>query len=504
MGDFLSGLSHFHFIRPWLLLLTLPAVLAWWLTRRRLAPKTQKPAGMADHLAHALSLDGKRRQRLLPVDAVALCTLLVVLGAAGPSWTRVPNPLVAPTAPLVLALEVSDSMTERDIAPNRLERAKYKIQDILANRTGGRTALVAYAGSAHLIAPLTEDPQVLNSFLSGLFPDVMPVSGNNATLAVEKADTILSAEDSPGAILFVADEIDRADIPALQSYLENDGAPIIALLITESGAPAEELSGIRGLRTVTMTPDDEDVEAVSRHIDAAYQQALAADERQKWDDRGWLFFVPALMLSLLWFRRGWTMRWGVAVLALGLVLPAAPSRADGIADWFWTPDQQGRRAYENRDYEEAARLFQNLAWRGLSLYRAGKYEEAEEVFDRLGGSDALVAKGMAQIRQGNYRDGAKTIEQAVEMDPQNELAIRDLEIAQAIVKQVMEDRQNASADDGADEVVFDEDMEEGQEAQPIQTQQLELQAAEQWMRTVDTRMQDFLKIRLSLEAGGQE
>ncbi|WBU63790.1 vWA domain-containing protein [Paracoccus aerodenitrificans] len=504
MGEFLSGLSYFHFIRPWCLLLVLPALLAWWLTRRRLAPRWQKPAGMADHLAHALSLDGKRGKGLLPVDAVTLCSALIIAGAAGPSWTRVPNPLVAPTAPLVLALEVSDSMARRDIAPSRLDRAKYKIQDILDSRTGGRTALVAYAGSAHLIAPLTEDPDVLNSFLEGLLPDVMPVPGNNATLAVGKADTILSAETSPGAMLFVADEIDRADIPGLQSYLQNDGAPMIVLLITEDENAAEELRGIRGLRVVTMTPDDADVQAVSRHIDAAYRAALAADDRQKWEDRGWLFFLPALLLSLLWFRRGWTMRWGAGLLAAALFLPAGPSHADGLADWFWTPDQQGRRAYENRDYAEAAGLFQDLTWRGLALYRSGQYEDAAEIFDRLDGADALIARGMAEIRQGSYREGAATMQQAVDLDPDNALAVRNLEIAQAIVDYVNESRRESSADDGADEVVFDEEMEEGQEAQPIQTQQLELQAAEQWMRTVDTRMQDFLKIRLSLEAEATE
>ncbi|WP_353476744.1 VWA domain-containing protein (plasmid) [Salipiger sp. H15] len=503
MPEFLTGLSYFHFIRPWLLLLLLPTLLAWWLTRRRLAPRSQKPAGMADHLAHALSLDGHRRRRLLPVDVVMLATALVIAGAAGPSWTRVPNPLVAPTAPLVLALEVSESMARRDIAPSRLERAKYKIQDILANRAGGRAALVAYAGSAHLIAPLTDDPQVLDSFLSGLLPQVMPEPGNNATLAIEKSGTVLDAETSPGAILFVADEIDRADIPALQSYLKDGGAPIILLLISDDDAPAEALRGIRGLRLVTMTPDDEDVAAVSRHIDAAYRAALAADDRQKWEDRGWLLFAPALLLALLWFRRGWTMRWAVGALA-ALVMPATPSSAEGLADWFWTPDQQGRRAYEHRDYAEAAGLFEDLDWRGRALYRAGQYENAAEVFDRLESVDALIAKGLSQIRQGSYREGEETLEQAVARDPSSELAARNLEVAQAILAYVDHARQTSGADDGADEVVFDDEMEGGQDAQPIESQELELQAAEQWMRTVDTRMQDFLKIRLSLETGGGE
>lgn len=301
-------------------------------------------------------------------------------------------------------------------------------------------------------------------------------------------------------MLLVADEIDRADIPALEVHLRGGGAPVIVLLIARDDAPREALRGVRGLRVVPMTPDDGDVAAVSRHVDAAYQAALAQDDRQKWDDRGWLPILPALLIALLWFRRGWTMRWTASLLALALLPLAGPSRAEGLADWFWTPDQQGRRAYENRDFAEAADLFEDPAWRAVALYRAGRYEDAAEMFGRLDGSDALIAKGMAQIRQGSYREGAATMQEAVDLDPANTLAARNLEIARAIVAHVDASRRSSSADDGADEIVFDEEMEEGQEAQPVMTEQLELQAAEQWMRTVDTRMEDFLRTRLALEA----
>ena len=77
----------------------------------------------------------------------------------------------------------------------------------------------------------------------------------------------------------------------------------------------------------------------------------------------------------------------------------------------------------------------------------------------------------------------------------------DLEVARAIVTSLeRERRQSGAGDDGADAVVFDKNMKKGEDGKEIMSRQLELQAAEQWMRTVDTRMSDFLKSRLALEA----
>ena len=61
------------------------------------------------------------------------------------------------TAPLVIAIDLSQTMDAIDIAPSRLERVKLKVRDLLALRAGARTAIVAYAGSAHIVLPLTDD-----------------------------------------------------------------------------------------------------------------------------------------------------------------------------------------------------------------------------------------------------------------------------------------------------------------------------------------------------------
>ncbi len=74
----------------------------------------------------------------------------------------------------------------------RLERAKQKVADLLASRRGARTAVVAYAGSAHAVLPLTDDTDLVNMYLESLTPEVMPQSGDRPDRALELAASMLA------------------------------------------------------------------------------------------------------------------------------------------------------------------------------------------------------------------------------------------------------------------------------------------------------------------------
>ena len=85
---------------------------------------------------------------------------IVVLGAialAGPSWTRVEQPVFRSERATVVVLDLSRSMDASDIKPSRLARARFKIADLLERNRDGLTGLVVYAGDAFVVAPLTDD-----------------------------------------------------------------------------------------------------------------------------------------------------------------------------------------------------------------------------------------------------------------------------------------------------------------------------------------------------------
>ena len=503
MSDWLAGLQNLHLLRPWWLLLIPVMAVLWWRARESAARGREVPSGIAPHLTKALTVGGDGAHHFNPIDGVALAITLLALAASGPTWSRVPNPLVAETAPLVIALEVSETMLARDVAPSRLERAKHKILDLTEARTGGRTALVAYAGSAHRVVPLTEDPAVIKPFLEGLSPEVMPEPGQNATAALRLAREALEAEETPGAILFVLDDLDRADIPAFEHHAADNGAPVVLLSIGGSEATLNDLTRIPGASVVELTPDGADVARIERLVASAYRDALIDDDRQQWDDRGWLLAWPAALLALFWFRRGWTMRWAAIAIAATASFAVEPARADGLADWFLTPDQQGRLAFEDKNYAGASALFEDPMWRGHALYRAGKYEDAAEAFSRLSTAEAAFAEGMAHVRGRAYRDGIEAFETALERDPQHDAAARNLNIARAILAYVERAREQSDTGEesgiGADDVVFDNEAGRGTETAITGEGEMRIETAEEWMRTVDTRTADFLRTRFALE-----
>ncbi len=508
-GDFLTvtlpeALKAFHFIRPFALVL-LPVIAAFWWHVRSGAQRREAPGqGIAPHLQEALTVGESGARRVLPIDGVALALVLIALAVAGPTWSRMPEPFVSPTAPVVIVLETTSSMMETDVAPSRLERAKFKIRDLLDMRAGARTALIAYAGTAHRVVPFTEDAQIMVPYLEGLSPDVMPQEGANAGAALALAQELLAGEDAPGGILFLLDDLDLADANDMSSP---DVGALVFHAILPDGTRSRGLDALQGPQVITLTAEDGDLRQIDRMLNAAYRAALLETSTQPWQDRGWILAIPAAVLCLIWFRRGWTMKWALVLLCTigGL---AAPQRgyAEGIANWFFTPDQQGQRAYNQRDFARAGALFEDPMRQGFAIYRAGQYDKAVEVLSTIETADAAFVQGIAHLRNRQYRDGVRAFETVLERDPDYPGAAENLETAQEILAFMEELREQSDTGEesgiGADDTVYDNEAARGTDTE-VQRQDgdgLGLLTTEQWMNTVDTRTGDFLKQRFRLEA----
>ena len=172
-------------------------------------PRAQWGGVIAPHLLQHLIVQPGQGRGVSPLYLVTAGLVLGIVALSGPTWRRELPPFVEDKAPLMIVLALSSSMDQADVAPTRLERAKQKIRDLLGARAGARSGLIAYAGTAHLVMPLTDDRSVIEPFLAALATGLMPGDGKNVTAAASLATQFLATEPVAGTILVVADDLDR-------------------------------------------------------------------------------------------------------------------------------------------------------------------------------------------------------------------------------------------------------------------------------------------------------
>ncbi len=371
-------ISVFHFLRPaWLILLVLPLIMVW-LAARSSNVKQKWKNMIAPHLLERLVIEGDTRRRFQPATLLALVMVVMILAIAGPSWDKETPPFVHDTASLVIAVDLSQTMDAIDISPSRLERAKLKIHDILASRAGARTAVIAYAGTAHLVLPLTDDADLIESYTDALSTGIMPRPGKDTGAALALASDLLKEDGSSGTILFLTDGVESSAIKTLDNELDN--GVVVLVIGTENGGPiktgdggflssdggtrlvtrldTESLAQLRASNSIavtTVTDDDADIRWITEQIKGNFAQQQS-DKESRWRDGGWWFLIPAMLLFAFTFRRGWVVRLGSVVVAFHLIGNDSAS-AGSFEDMWLTPDQRGQIAVRNGDFSKAAGLF---------------------------------------------------------------------------------------------------------------------------------------------------
>ncbi len=288
--------------------------------------------------------------KLLPFIFLIIC-LIAIIALAGPTWEKRPQPTSNNPDGLVIVFDLSPSMYATDIRPSRLVRAKLKITDLLRARKDGQTALVAYAGDAHVVSPLTTDAKTIIGLVQALDPGIMPSKGSSAENGVELATQLLqSAGIRYGHILMVTDEINAKGQMQIKRILNNTNNAFskhrlsILGVGTESGSPIpsqqngngnflrsrngqvilailnrnelEILAATQHGRYISLKTDDSDIDyLLDKDFSATMLERLQPNqdntsliENQQysdWIDQGAWLVLLVLPFALLLFRRGW-------------------------------------------------------------------------------------------------------------------------------------------------------------------------------------------------------
>lgn len=452
--------QYFHFIRPWWLLALIPWFAALLLTLRHKLQRGNWSTVCDEPLLPYILQDKVQNRSRMTLAAGALAALLTVFALAGPTWERLPSPVFRDDSALVIGLDLSRSMDAADLKPSRLERARFKIADILKQRKDGQTALLVYAGDAFTVTPLTADTQTIASQLSALTTDIMPVQGSNSVAALDHAiDLLKQAGMKKGHILLVTD---GADVDKTEARVKNLGAYSLSILGvgTAEGAPigasgggfvkdrqgnivvpklnAGELKKLAALGNGiyrTISPNDSDIETLLSAFENRRVQSDAGDDElllELWAERGPWLLLLILPLAALSFRKG------VLSIAILLVLPF-PNRAEA-RDWqsLWkTPNQQAQQAFEAGDYERAAGLFNDPEWKAAAEYKSGSYEQVLETLKDSDSARAHYNRGNALAQSGRLADAVAAYEEALKLDPDHE----DAAYNKAIVEKELEKQQ---------------------------------------------------------------
>lgn len=437
----MSELLHqFHFLRPWwLAALTLLPLLGWLGAGRDVVQRKLLRLVDAELLPHLLR--GRAGNRSLPLWLFALGWTLCALALAGPSWSRVTQPLYASRASQVVAISLSQHMLARDMAPSRLDRARYKAHDLLASNRDGLNALIGYAGEAFVVAPLTSDANSLDDLLDAMAPDTMPVDGNDAAQAIERGVALIhDARTGGGLLVLITDQADAAADTAARKAnaagvqvsvlgigtLQGGPVPLAdggflrdaqgqMMLARRDDAGLAALAAAGGGRYVPMRADHADIDALHAQLRAGPAAVASGQSGDEWQDRGPWLLLPLLPIVALAFRRGW-------LLLLPLVLlPLLPATAEATTwqDLWQRPDQQAAQALHDGDAKQAQKLARDPAWQGAAAYRANDYVTAAQVLQHAPGSDAAYNLGNARARQGQYQQAIDAYDDALKLDPAN-------------------------------------------------------------------------------------
>ena len=485
-------LSALHFLRPLWLLAILPALLLtayfWW--QQHDIGTSWRNAIDPELLGHLTEEAKHSNPRWLWI-LLFIGWLIASIALAGPSWERLPQPLQQRQDALIIALDLSPSMSAADIQPSRLLRAHYKIRDILQQRTEGLTGLVVYSGDAHVVSPLTDDNNTIVNFIPALTPDIMPVYGDNPAAAITMAEQLLdNAGINQGRILLISDRLNQtievapnielsvlgigtatgAPVPSPDGFLQDQqGNTLVSKLQAET---MQKIAAANGGRYATIAADNRDIDFLLPSINTGdlfnnqlNNQPSTDTTFDQWRDVGVWLTLALLPLALLAFRRGWLL---TLLPLLWLSHPPA-SYAWEWRDLWQTPNQRGAEAFEEEAFIEAAEHFDDPEWRASAQYRAGDYAAAIEQFAidtpiaNYNRGNALAKAGQLQAAIDAYD---RTLEQAEQQSITGEMLIDDTLFNKALVEELLEQQQ--SADDSSKQGSPEQDASQQDDNEPSQ------------------------------------
>ena len=225
------------------------------------------------------SFDPSKRmaKRVLLIAAL----LLMILALAQPHFKTKEVVVERKGIDIILAVDVSKSMLAKDIAPNRLEKAKLELTSLIDRLKQDRIGIVAFAGDAYIQCPLTLDKSAVKIFLSTLNSDIIPVPGTAIGSAIRVATKAFTEKEKEfKALILLTDGEDHDSDPiGAARQAAKAGVRIFTVGIGTSDGSTLPGSGGEGYkkdrqgRVVLSKLDESLLRQISKETEGAYYRS---------------------------------------------------------------------------------------------------------------------------------------------------------------------------------------------------------------------------------------
>lgn len=400
---------------------------------------------------------------------------------------------------LFVALDVSLSMKAEDIRPNRLEKAKRDVSNLLEKLQGDRVGLIVFAGDAFVQFPLTSDYSAADLFISAVDVDAVPTPGTRIASAIELALKSFPADvPTQKAIIVVTDgENNEGDVIAAVEEANSRGVKVYTVgMGTAEGGPIPiynaESSRVDYKRdrngSIVLTKLDEStLQQIAAAAGGSYRRAtsggneiddlfdeISALEKTEFEAKqvtGYesMYQYPlaiAIMFLLLEValseRRGTVLRWLKRLLPVTAVFSLLVlTSAEAEAQTHRSLVNKGNESYEEGRFADAEAEYKKALQEnpvspsatfnvGDAYYKQQRYDEAARSFQTFAAtnkspessSQAMYNVGNTLFKQNKYQESVDAYKQALRVNPHDDEARYNLELAKEKLKQQQQQNKN--------------------------------------------------------------
>ena len=200
----------FEFENPYYFILLLLIPIGLVAQNKYVKWQTEKQAEFGNHKAvQKLIVNVSNNKQRLKFTLQLMAVFFIVLALVNPKLGSKVETVNAKGVEIVFAIDVSKSMLCKDVAPNRLEKTKQIITQIINSIGSDRIGIVAYAGSAYPVLPMTTDYELAKMFTQSVNTDLISSQGTAIESAVQTSVDFFDNPTSGKAIVLFSDGEDH-------------------------------------------------------------------------------------------------------------------------------------------------------------------------------------------------------------------------------------------------------------------------------------------------------